>query len=339
MAIHVDAFSPKQFMFLVAEQDDFGTVEPAGGQNYLHLDVDSVGTPSFNINQVIEPRTGSRVLQATDFFQDKLAKVIEISVSGTANIETLDKLLTHITGDTSSPYAVASNIEGQSFTSATADQTDIQILSCVYRSPLSGTDLSFKDCFCTSLSISGDMGTEGGRLKFSATFKTGSVPADLSDGQTSIDTAISADATHVMSMNPWSAANRKVAGIANVLCNSFTFNIENDCVFSGPTSTGYESVARVGEFSATADFNIKYDTNTEVLFANFHDQTGGATEGITQMGAGDDTPSDGEFEFQMASSIITNVGYAEGDIMGLDVSVKAVGAGRTSGTALFQISC
>tara|TARA_R100000501_G_C2585543_1_gene87285 strand:+ start:130 stop:450 length:321 start_codon:yes stop_codon:yes gene_type:complete len=100
MAIDTNAYSPKQFMFLVAEQDDFGTHaadESSPNNDFLALDVDSIGSPSMNINQSIEPRTGSRILQATDFFQDKLAKVMEFSVSGTANTETLDLLLTHIT--------------------------------------------------------------------------------------------------------------------------------------------------------------------------------------------------------------------------------------------------
>ena len=88
MAINSSAYSPKQFSFLIAMQDDWGTINPddSGSPDnpWLAVDVDSVGSPSLNLNQVLEPRNGSRVLQATDFFQDKLNKVIEVSVSGTA---------------------------------------------------------------------------------------------------------------------------------------------------------------------------------------------------------------------------------------------------------------
>ena len=69
MAINNKAYSPKEFQFLIAEQDDFGTLEPSGGNSYVAIDVDSIGSPSMNLNQVLEPRTGSRVLQATDFFK------------------------------------------------------------------------------------------------------------------------------------------------------------------------------------------------------------------------------------------------------------------------------
>ena len=87
MAVNASAYSPKQFSFLIAEQDDFGVFNAESGgasTNWTAVDVDSIGSPSLNVNQVLDPRNGSRVLQATDFFQDNKAKVMEMSVSGTA---------------------------------------------------------------------------------------------------------------------------------------------------------------------------------------------------------------------------------------------------------------
>ena len=338
MAVDGNAYSPKQFSFLIAEQDDWGTLnENSGGSpdnSYLAVDVDSIGTPSLNVNQVLEHRTGSRILQATDFFQDNKTKVMEMSVSGTLTTEVADLLLSNFTGDTSSPYSIASNIGSVTFTSASSGQTGNQILSIIYSSPSSGNSLGFKDCFCTSLSLNGDAGTEGGRIKFSATFKTGSLPADLTNTDIATDTAISSNNYY---MSTWDADDRIVTGIANCLVNSFTLNLENDVTFAGATATGYEVATKVGEVSATADFNIKYDANTDVLFENFHDQATGQSEGATLM-ATDATPSDGEFEFKFASSVMTNVAFSEGDMMALDVSVKAVGAGISSSTVLFEVA-
>ena len=342
MAIDANAYSPKQFTFLIAEQDDFGTfnLDSTGGgtrdaNNWVAVDVDSVGSPSLNLNQVLEPRTGSRVLQATDFFQDKLAKVIEMSVSGTATTEVLDMLLSNITNDASVPYAVQTNEGTQTFVAATDDQQDMQIFSIAYNSPSSGNTLAFKDCFCTNLSFSGDMGTEGGRIKFSATFKTGTPPEDLTDGLLTVDTAITANNYY---MSSWDADDRIVAGIANCLVNSFTLNIDNDMVFAGASSAGYELGARVGEVSATADFNIKYDANTDVLFENFHDQVTGASEGATLMND-DNDPGDGAFGFKFDNSVLTNVALSEGVMMNLDVSVKAVGVGIAGASDLFEVAC
>ncbi len=338
MAINSSAYSPKQFSFLIAEQDDWGTINPDSSgspdNSWLAVDVDSVGSPSLNLNQVLEPRNGSRILQATDFFQEKLVRVIELSVSGTATTEVLDLLLGNITQGDTVPYLITSAGAVQNMTSATVNQTANQLLSVAYKSPASGHAIGFKDVFCTAISFNGDAGTEGGRIKFSATFKTGSAPI-MNQADIAIDTAITANNYY---MSSWDADDRIIAGHSNVLVNSFTLNIENDVVFAGACSTGYESASRVGEVSATADFNVKYDDNTDVMFENFTDQVTGASEGSTLM-ATDASPSDGEFEFKLEGSVITNVAFSEGDMMALDVSVKAVGAGIGSSTALFEISC
>lgn len=338
MAINTSAYSPKQFSFLIAMQDDWGTINPDSSGSpdnpWLAVDVDSVGSPSLNLNQTLDPRTGSRVLQATDFFQDKLNKVIELSVSGTATTEVLDVLLGNITQGDTVPYLITSAGAVQNLSSATVNQTANQILSIAYKSPASGHAIGLKDCFCTAISFNGDAGTEGGRIKFSATFKTGSAPI-LNQADIAIDTAITSNNYY---MSGWDADDRIIAGHANMLVNSFTLNIENDVTFAGLTATGFESASRVSEVSATADFNVKYDDNSDVMFENFHDQATGASEGATLM-ATDATPSDGEFEFKLAGSVITSVAFSEGDMMSLDVSVKAVGSGIGSSTALFEIAC
>jgi len=60
MAINSSAYSPKQFSFLIAEQDDWGTINPDSSgspdNSWLAVDVDSVGSPSLNLNQVLEPK-------------------------------------------------------------------------------------------------------------------------------------------------------------------------------------------------------------------------------------------------------------------------------------------
>ena len=339
MAVATNAFDPKQFSFLIAEQDDWGTHavdESSPNNSLIALDVDSIGSPSLGVEQVLDPRSGSRVLQARDFFHEKRNTLKAMTVSGTATTEGLDLLLSNLTGDTSSPYAIASNAATSTLTSATTNQTDQQLLSIVYKSAYgTNADLSFKDCFCTNLVLSGSADAEGGRVKFSATFKTGSLATDLTDATTTIDTAITSNDYFI---STWDADDRIVAGVANVIVSSFSLNITNDVVFAGITATGFESATRAGEISATADFTLMYDSNTAVLFETFNNQTAGASQGATLMGT-DTTPSDGEFEFKFASSALTNVGFSEGSLMMLDCSVKALGAGIGSSTELFEVAC
>ena len=343
MAIAANAFSPKQFSFLIAEQDDWGTHavdESSPNNNLVALDVDSIGSPTLGIVQGLDVRSGSRVLQATDFFQDIKGSPKEMTVSGTATTEGLDILLANLTGEAlasaSGVYSIASNIAPSTLTAATVDQTGEQLLSIVYKSGYgTNADLSFKDCFCTNLVLSGDAGTEGGRIKFSATFKTGSLVTDLTDATTTIDTAITANDYF---MSAWDADDRIIAGTANALVFSFSLNLTNDVVFAGLTATGFEVATRAAEISATADFTVKYDSTFSALFESFNGQTAGASTGATLMN-NDASLTDAYFGFNMASSVLTNVGFSEGDMMQLDCSVKAVGHGIASATALVEVAC
>ena len=263
-----------------------------------------------------------------------------MTVSGTATTEGLDILLANITGEDSSSasgvYSVLSNAATSTLTSATANQTGEQLLSIVYKSAYgTNADLSFKDCFCTNLVISGSADAEGGRVKFSATFKTGSLATSLADATTTIDTAITSNDYF---MSAWDADDRIVAGVANVIVSSFSLNITNDVVFTGITSTGFESATRSGEISATADFTLMYDSNTSGLFQTFNNQTAGASQGATLMNH-QSALANGNIGFKFTGTALTSVGFSEGSLMMLDCSVKALGSGIGSSTALVEVAC
>ena len=339
MAINTAAFSPKQFQVLIAEQDAFGTIEGAGGNAYHALDVDSVGMPSLNPTQVLEPRTGARALQKEDFFQDVKASVKEISVSGTATTDALDMLLENIMGEAegsaSGVYSFASNAGVQSVGATDSSQAGT-LLSVIVTSPLTNSDLAFKDCVVTSLTLNGDTGTEGGRVKFSVTFQTGTLAEDLSDTSISADTDFGADENYFMSS--WSDVQyRKMYGVDDLVMSSFSLTLENPATFSGLISTGYEVVSRAGEFSATLDATAKYDANTEPLIASFNNQTQeGSTASQATILNNDGSLNDGAFGISMPKTVLTNVAFNEGDVMMLDISVKAVGDGSN---ALVEVAC
>ena len=342
MAISTSAYSPKGFQVLIAEQDAFGTIEASGGNAYHALDVDSVGSPSLNPVQVLDPRAGSRVLQATDFFQDNKTSVKEISVSGTATTGALDMLLENIIGEAEGTaggvYSFLSNRAVQQI--GTGDGSLVgTALSVVIKSAFgTNADLSFKDCVVTSLSLNGDTGTEGGRIKFSATFQTGSIVEDLTDAATTVDTPFTAASENYL-MSSWTdPVYRQIAGVNNLLLSSFALALENPASFHGVTTNGYELCTRAGEFSATLDTTVKYDDNTEDMFEVFNNQATGASKGATILND-DGTLADTKFGISFPASILTNVSFNEGDIMMLDLSVKAVGSGIGSSTALVEVAC
>ena len=341
MAYSSTSYSAKAFKVAIAEQDAFGTIEASGGNAYHALDVDSVSSPSLNPSQGLDVRSGSRVLQATDFFHTKVGAVAEISISGTATTAALDMLLENIMGEpegtASGVYSFASNASAQSVGSGDSGQIGT-LLSLVIISPITDMDIGFKDCVVTSLSLSGDTGTEGGRIKFSATFKSGSaVDATQATTVGAVDTAFTG-ASENYTMNTWAKEYRQLAGIANHIMSSFTLNLTNEATFLGLVSTGYEAISRSGEFSATLDATVKYDSNCQEYFENFQDQATGASEGVTILN-NDSSLTDAYFGISMPKSVITSVAFSEQAAMMLDVSVKAVGAGVGSSTALVEVAC
>ena len=337
MAISTAAHSPKEFQFLIAEQDVFGTFEAT---NNMHaLDVDSVGTPSLNPTQVLDVRNGSRVLQMKDFFQDVKASVKDISVSGTATLNGLDMLLENITGEAetsaSSIYSFASNQVTTNVGVGSTGQAGT-LLSIVIKSAFgTNADLAFKDCVCTSLTLNGDTATEGGRLKFSATFQTGSIVEDLTDAATTADTSFAASENRFMTN--WASGYRKIYGVADLVMSSFSMTMENPATFSGVTSTGYEVISRAGEFSVTLDATVKYDDKTEDFFEKFNSQSqvGAVAAQETKLNHQDALAAD-NFGISIPKTVLTNVSFNESDVMMLDLSVKGLGDGSS---ALVEVSC
>ena len=338
MAISTAANSPKEFQFLIAEQDVFGQLEAGGGNPYHALDVDSVGTPSLNPTQVLDVRSGSRVLQKEDFFQDVKASVKEISVSGTATTNALDMLLENITGEAegsaASIYSFASNQATTSVGSGDTGQAGT-LLSIVIKSAGNDADLSFKDCVCTSLTLNADAGTEGGRIKFDATFQTGSIIEDLTDAATVVDTSFSASENYFMSN--FSAGYRQIYGVDDLIMSSFSLTLENPAVFTGISSTGYEVMSRAGEFSVTLDATVKYDGHTRDFFEKFNDQSqeGVTAAQVTLLNHQAALAAD-NFGISIPKTVLTNVAFSEADVMMLDLSVKGVGDGSNP---LVEISC
>ncbi len=336
MAISTAANSPKEFQFLIAEQDAFGTFETT---NNMHaLDVDSVGTPSLNPTQVLDVRNGSRVLQKEDFFQDVKASVKELSVSGTATTNALDLLLENITGEAEgsagSIYSFASNQATTNVGVGSTGQAGT-LLSIVITSAGNDADLAFKDCVCTSLTLNADTGTEGGRIKFSATFQTGSAVEDLTDAATTVDTTFAASENYFMTN--FSAGYRKIYGVDDLIMSSFSMTMENPAVFTGVTSTGYEVISRAGEFSVTLDATVKYDGHTRGSFERFNNQTQeGSTAAQPTLLNHQSALAADNFGISIPKTVLTNVAFNEADVMMLDLSVKGVGDGSN---ALVEVSC
>lgn len=347
MAISSVAYSPKEFRVAIQPQTALGTALTNGMQE---INVDSIthGTLGGNNNYDIKSG-GGRILQDEHYYHDNLGVVSEISISGIYSTEFFE-LIENITGDTGEVWTLASNYKPSEAikTGATLTPGDSELLTLAIMPPISGAattpsdteGIRYQDCVVTSFTWSGDMSDNSGLIKYSATLKTQSPPALEQDasGYTIEEYEMKAEETILMA--DWvTSANRVICGVDHLLVNSFSMNLENDAIFIGQVAAGVcEVVTRGAEFSVTADFNVKYDDQSNQLLNDFQGATTAVSAGNTIM-SNASTPATGEsWGFQFPQSVFTSVALAEGDIMNVDVSVKMVGYGSETNTVCLTIA-
>jgi hypothetical protein len=323
------AFSPKEFTCWIASDATNAGTSGLHASNMYQLDVDSVAYPSLNVNQVLDVRSGiGATLKNEDFFQDNKMRVVELGISGTLHDDVGHRLLlANVCGaaeadNTDQTIASAHKIVGQKYGAAVTNNASS--LTVVIR-PSDHTNqrsLEMPGCVVTNFTISADAGTEGGRYKFSATLQSGKVP-DLNESAVDSGEPTAGGTAYVNSTTTTlsSASDFTVYGISTVM-NSFTTTIDYPAVFSGVTSTGYEVVSRAAECSVTHDCQVKYDGETKVLPHNFDTQ--GTTVKAENLFI---VTNNGNFGVDTANGVLTNVAFSEGDIMMLDVSLKATDDG------------
>ena len=319
MAVSAKVFSPKEWK--VAVVSDATNAGATGiGSTMLQLDVDSVGMPSLNPNQVIDVRSGAgRTFKDEDFFQDNVLRVSEISLSGTLHSDAAHKqLLQNITNNTSTENGiVASNHSGTDQKYGDNVSNNCSSLTLVLQ-PSDVTNqqgLEFFGCVVTSFAISADAATEGGRYKWSATLQTGKKPDLASTAEPTItayantDIPMLSDGTGIRTMGK------------EVILNTFTTTIEHPAVFSGLSTTGYQVVGRGAEISVVTEAQVKYDANTKTMINDYDTQTAANTSDSFVI------INNNAFGINIDNAVYTNAALSEGDMMMLDVSLKSVDNG------------
>ena len=322
MANVAHAFSPKEWRCaVVSDATDAGST--GIGTTMYQLDVDSVSYPSLNVMQALDVRSGvGATLKDEDFFHDRTLRVVELSLSGTLHDDIGHRLLlANICGaaqadDTNQTIASGHKIVSHR-TAASAGLTNNAASLTVVIQPSDVSNqrgMEFFGCVVTNFTISADTATEGGRYKWSATIQTGRIP-DLDSQVAPTITAYANNTGTTLA----SASGVKVYGVDAVL-NNFTTTIDYPAVFSGITSGGYEVVSRGAECAVTHDCQVKYDGNTKDMISNFD---GGAVKAENTF----IITNNGKFGIDTANGVLTNVALSEGDIMMLDMSLKAVDDG------------
>ena len=330
MALDGQAFSPKQFQLAIQGEATIGTADIDGNMNLVNID--SISMPSLNLTQVFDVRSGSggRVADVDDVLIDEKGVTKEITFSGVFDQTIAPVLLNNICGGAtvaSDLITIPYNYQPDELqTGASGDATKTLTLAIVNpRTTVDGStyvnrSMIFAGCVITALSITGDMSNESGRLKFSATARTGYL-SNFTEAAPSTASAFTAYGTSFYSLATLSGGvKRTIAGAGDAVIQSFSLNIENPAEFVGQSTNGNPDaiVRAIPEIAVTLDATVKYDSNT----ASYFEAQKANTDVVSNLANHATIATADSFGFIGSYGRITSVAYNEANAMMLDVSTK-----------------
>ena len=275
MANNIVAHQPNDFGVGIVAETTVGT--PV--DNTTQLYTDSVSLPSFAPDQDLSAKSGKFVAGSTEIYSSMKGTPSEITMSGLLNDTVLGVLegIFH-TAASSNVITVADTYTAPNLyyglTTAAATRTyTVKLLSPQITDNSSTADASVEltSCCPTSLTISGDAGTDGGRLKYSLTMKTGYAPTFAhSVGTVTAPVTGGLQTIHDLQY-------RTIAGAAQPVTQSFSVTIENPVEYVGwdPVNTRPYTISRsVPEGPiVTMSSTVKLDYDSRNLLGNFMNDT------------------------------------------------------------------
>tara|TARA_Y100001938_G_scaffold139607_1_gene206690 strand:- start:404 stop:1396 length:993 start_codon:yes stop_codon:yes gene_type:complete len=312
------AFSPINYRVAVRAESTNGS-DAGIGSSISYLDVDSIGFPSLNVNQGLDIKSGtSRLFNENDFFHDNKSTVAEFTLSGTLHNDTGHKLLLqNIMNSTADPLAIAYTHQPNSGVYGTTTHSNTTFTTYIIsQDQTDGNNIVLEGCLCTNFAINADMATDGGKYTYTATVQTGRV-VHLNNTTTPATGNYSGAP---ITMAGLTAGSIKVYSITPIL-SSFGVAIDSPAVFTGVDSNGYKAFARGAETAVTASATVKLDSDTRDLPQTFYTQSSQTADdaGCLTLTQGTAT----NFSIAIPRGVMTNCSYNEGDIMMLDVDIKA----------------
>ena len=318
-------FSPRDFKAWVIEETVTGTA-PTLTSGLYQLDVDSISFPSLNVNQVTSVRSQTgRVARVEDFFQDNDMRAVELSLSGTWHKDGGHAMLLQSVACVAlTPDSVADVTIGTSPSATVGKYGESEVnktFTVVLASPdrNDAQNIVLKGCLCTEFTINADMGTDGGQYKWSSTISSGRVP-DLTENSAAAGTAYSGTSVNMAALD---VSEIKVASV-NPILSSFSVTVSNPAVYTGvDEGNGYATFGRGEEIEVTASASVKLDSVTMELPSLFDTQTEHDNADLLTL----NQTTDNVTSIAIPCGVMTNVAYNEGDIMMLDVEMKALNNG------------
>jgi len=324
---------------LVAHQpNDFGVgivLEATTGtpvDNTAQLFTDSVSLPSFAPDQDLSAKSGMFVADEAHIHSSMNNTPSEITMSGLLN-DTVLGILEGIFHTAASSNVItvtdaytAPNLYHGATTAAATRTYTVKLLSPELTDTESSPNtapgcIELTGCCPTALSISGDAGSDGGRLKYSLTMKTGYAPVFSHAAGTTVSGTPTADGLQ----NIHDLTYRVIAGVTSPVMQSFSINIENPVDYVGwdaANSRPYTISRSVPEGPiVTLSSTVKLDYDTRGLLANFMNAS--AQKSLTNTISNNSTwGSATNWAFSCDKAIITGMSLNEQAAMMYNVEQK-----------------
>ncbi|BAQ90823.1 protein containing DUF11 [uncultured Mediterranean phage uvMED] len=334
MAQNPIAYQPNDFGVGIAIESATGSVVA----NTTQLFTDSISMPSFAPDQDLSAKSGMFVADFAHVHSSQKNTPTEITVSGLLNDTVLDLLtgIFHTAHSTNvilvdDSYTAPLLFHNQTISGAAAKATFTvkvlapQVLNDSGASPADNS-IHLTGCSITALSISADAGSDGGRLKYSLTLKTGYAPVFTgAAGSTTAPVTTGFQTIHDM-------PHRTIAGVVDPVMQSFNLSIENpaDYVgFDGANSRPSSISRSVPEGPViTLASTVKLDVNTKGYLANFMNNSA-QTALVNHVSNDADQPAElttsggaTGFGFSCDKAIITGMSFNEQAAMMYDIEQK-----------------
>ena len=328
MANNNAAHQPNDFGIAIKAETTLGS--PIDDPTQLFTD--SVSLPTFSPDQDLSAKSGKFVAAFDEIYSSSKNTPIEITASGLYNdtVGTLFEGALHGAAASdiitvTDAYTAPNLYHGLSNAGATRTYT-IKLISPTLTdnagSPTTSPGcVELAGCTVTALSVSADAGSDGGRLKYSVTFKTGYSPTFLHAPGTVADPAVTGMTTiHDL-------AYRKIANITNPVVSSFNLSIENPADYVGwdaVNSRPYTISRSVPEGPiCTLSSTIKLDLDSKDLLGKFMNASAQTTMANHMSDRSDfDMAQVDNFAFDCDKAIITGMSLNEQAAMMYNVEQK-----------------
>lgn len=325
MASQDYSFEPKTFKIGIIKETAIGT-EIA---NTAQVFADSVVMPSMSPQQDLTPKASFFV--STDDLAHSTSKgqPVELTFSGLYN-DTIGALwqgifhaaVANTNISLSDSYTPPDLLIGATVGDTTHTYTVKVIQPATDSNGSSSVDntITLVGCTITNLTVSGDSTSDGGRLKYSCSIKTGFSPVfNDAEGTT---TAVTADG--ICTTFDFLKPQIIIAGVTSPVLQSFSLSVSNPSDYIGwdPANNRPYSISRsVPEVEATLSATVKFDKSQTSIASNYFNASAQVSL-ANELSNHDTDNSWTNFGFSCDKAIITSLALNEQAAMMYDIEQK-----------------